>query len=183
MKRPSLKEIYGENSSYNEIKVNNLKNDIINTDHKLIIKSLLRELRVKHISALFIALIINLFTAIFVYELIKSGDNIFTKESLLVIITFILFLFPTFDISSKLYLMRNGLPKKAQYGVVKIKFYENKSTSSKSTRAYYTNVIFPMDNTIIRRVNCTKKFYNLVSEGSEVLVVSFDNKNAHIVLI
>lgn len=183
MNRLNLKDIYGKNNDYNEIKACNLESDYVNPNDYLAIKNLSFELRRKFLFQFIITLIFNLLIGFLLYDFIKSNPNFLIKEFFLIIITFILFIILLFHIGNLLYSTRNASYKKTQYGVIKTKFFQKKTRNDRVIRHYYAHVIFPSSNTFIRKVNCSETVYNLISNGSKVLVVSFDNRTAHIVLI
>ncbi|WP_418223304.1 hypothetical protein [Clostridium isatidis] len=67
--------------------------------------------------------------------------------------------------------------KKAQYGIVK-----NKYISQDKFGKYFVNVLFSNENAYIREVVCINKdIYYSLSEGNQILVISFDNKTAYAV--
>ena len=183
MNRPNLKDIYDKNNDYSEIKVCNLERDYVNSNDYLAIKNLSFELRRKYLFQFIITLLFNLLIGFLLYDFIKSNPNFLIKEFFLIIITFILFIILLFHVGNLLYSTRNASYKKAQYGVIRTKFFQKKIRNDRVIRHYYANVIFPSSNTFIRKANCSKTVYYSISDGSNVLVVSFDNRTAHIVLI
>lgn len=181
--RTSLKEIYGKDSNLTKIKVSNLKKDYLNPNDYLAIKNLSIILRKKYTKHFIAILFFNIVIGFLFYDFIKSTPNLFNKEFLLMIITVISFLFVLFYITIQLCSTITSSYKKAQYGVVKTKFFRKVPTNNRVIKKYYANVVFKNTNTVIKNVNCSEDIYNSISEESTVLVVSFDNKTAHVISI
>ena len=123
MNKSKLREIYGRNNHYHEIKAFDIKNDYINPNDYLAIKNFSLKLSIEYLQKFIIILFFNLFIAFIFCDFIKSNNNFFTKEFFLIIITFISLITILFHLGHMLYLTRNTLYKKAQYGVIKTKFF------------------------------------------------------------
>lgn len=116
------------------------------------------------------------------YGSIDSKSNLSIKKIFPILSVFILTLVPLLRVVNLLISTRKNSYKKAQYGVVNRKFSELKKKKKGGLKTYYyADVIFPSNNTIIRKVKCGVIVYNSIDNGSRVLVISFDDRVTHIV--
>lgn len=182
MVESKLKDIYEDPSGYNKIKIRNLKNEYVNPSTQAEIKKLALELNRKYIFQFIFILFFNILIGFALYDFVTVNNKIFIKEFFLIIATFISFFIILLNIGYMFCLTLTGSYKKAQYGVIKNKFFQKDHRNNKIVKKYYANIIFPTNNTFLRKVRCNESIYNSISEGTNVLIVSFDNKLAHIIL-
>lgn len=183
MVKSKLKDIYEDPSEYNEIKVCDLQTEYINPSTNLAIKKLAIELNRKYIFQFIFILFFNILIGFGLYDFLTISTKIFVKEFFLILAILISFLILLINIGHAFFSTISGSYKKAQYGIVKNKFFEKDYINNKIVKKYYANIIFPTNNTFLRKVRCNEYIYNSISEGCNILIISFDNKLAHIILI
>ena len=112
-----------------------------------------------------------LFIALAVYNVVFLKDN----EVLFVGLggSFIFFLV-------SFMFLRNVIPKnkkcvKVQDGILNGVWKKTSGSTSSSTVHYYLDVIFPLNGTRCRKINCHEEDYKKGKAGSKVLVFSFNN--------
>lgn len=112
-----------------------------------------------------------LFIALAVYNVVFLKDN----EVLFVGVggSFIFFLV-------SFMFLRNVIPKnkkcvKVQDGILNGVWKKTSGSTSSSTVHYYLDVIFPLNGTRCRKINCHEEDYKKGKAGSKVLVFSFNN--------
>ena len=179
MNNSKLSNIY-EKNNLNEIKVWELQYNNIDIHHidfvNKFIKNKNKNFIIQFISMLFF---FSLVLFIFYVDLKINGKPLF-KELIFMLVFLLSFIFILIHISKQIYYTSNFKYKKAQYGLIKTK-YSLKGDSTKKSRKYYINVMFPDTNTYIIRVVCSYKIYNSLNEGDNILVISFNNKIAYAV--
>ena len=160
-----------------EIKPANLKNTSITPDDILLVKKLLRKLLFKNILLSFLPLmpILYLSSAFF------KGDNSFFDEfPVFTVVVLLLSLFAFLYLVRQIYCLITYNYKKGQYGVVKNKRTSTvQSNEAASTTSFYVTVSFK--NTFIKNISCNVDTYYDVSVGERVLVVTFNNRTAHVI--
>lgn len=178
MNSSKLKPIFEDNSN-SEIKVKDLQcvkiNELDKDNVKKVTKSISNNL-------LWMTFVAFSFVALFGALIYADFENVIQRHIIEIMFIFTLFLglmalfiyFTNQMIRAKLYKY-----KKAQYGIVKNKYIFQMPSKKNTGKSYYINVLFPESNTFIARVECTKKVYDKLTEGSPVLVIAFDNYCAY----
>ena len=72
---------------------------------------------------------------------------------------------------------------KVQDGILNGIWKKTSGNTSSSTVHYYLDVIFPLNGTRCRKINCQKEDYEKGENGSKVLVFSFNNRKAFGIII
>lgn len=181
MSKFKLSEIVSEDGLI-EVKVSDLERSSIYFCDIDSVLNLVKKIRRKYIiNCIFMFPFLFLFLFL-LYMYIKDGNSILSINFLGFLCIFLSFLFILISIFNKIRSININTYKKAQYGTVKNKYYLTHSTENNSNIHYYANVKFEFNSTFIRKVVCTKETYEKLSIGDNVLVISFDNKNAYIVI-
>lgn len=185
MDRPGIDRIYGKDILENEIKICELKSDTINPTDEEAIQELAIRLKLKYIEVFIIGLIFSGFIGFLTYDFLNSGNGLLSMEFLLIASMLLGTLFIAWDGFSNLRYLQNHSLKKQKYGYVKTKFYrkDRNSTNNRIKTKYYAHVVFPDENSCLKRVRCEKFTYHEINEGSRVLVVSFNDKIAHVISV
>lgn len=168
-----------KDSKNNEIKVCDLKVANINTNDIYNVKELAKTLYKKFVfTSIFVFLFFILISYLF-YDTIKTSTSIFTKDFFLMLFIFLMISWLLLYLFNQVYSFKSCSYKRAQYGIVKTKYTFKNSSETTTKIDYYINVEFPNDNTYIRKVICTDKIYDSLTTGSNVLVISFDDKKLY----
>lgn len=184
MDKSNLRDIYDESNNYIEIETCDLQRDYVNPEDQLAINRLVLELRLQYIAMIAMILFFDCVVFFSFYGSIDSKSNLSIKKIFPILSVFILTLVPLLRVVNLLISTRKNSYKKAQYGVVNRKFSELKKKKKGGLKTYYyADVIFPSNNTIIRKVKCGVIVYNSIENGSRVLVISFDDRVTHIVAV
>lgn len=170
-------------SSYKQIKPNMLKSETVAAKDEQLIKTLGKSLSkycIFNLVSLLLFLLGMVWCFIYVYIITKSPVDSFFY---FLIVTILTILYAKLIIVKKFICIINN-KYSAKYGVVKSKYTLTTSTSSTNkTKHYYINVNFPTDNTYISKVFTDCKTYEILNEGSNVLVVTFDNKRVYSIYV
>ena len=165
----------------NDIKINELENDILTSDDYIEIEKLANRLRIGYIIMTFCGLFVSGLVSLETYDSILSSHGSLVQQFPLILTTFLFFSLPIRAMINLCH-VRNGSFKKAKYGVVQTKHRSIRRENHRRSKRYYAHVSFPHTDKILKRVTCSKETYNAISEGSPILVVSFDGKNAYAIL-
>lgn len=164
-----------ENST--ELKVSELLCVNINNSHKTAIMKIAKKLNKKYKRYFFILFFFFINFSLAIYNFIKINTIKFTIDIAFFSIIFLFLLTVLIYLSKQIIYTSKGKYKKAQYGIVK-----NKYISQDKFGKYFVNVLFSNENAYIREVVCiNKNIYYSLSEGNQILVISFDNKTAYAV--
>ena len=184
MDRPSIDRIYGKDILENKIKICELKSDTINPTDEEAIQELAIRLKLKSIETLIAGLIFGGFSGFFLYHFIGGYNSIISMEFLFIILFLFVALFIMWSGFSDLRYIQSRSLQKNKYGYVKTKFYRRVSRSNgRTVKKYYAHVVFPDESNCLKSVSCDKLTYNGITEGSRVLVVSFNDKVAHVISV
>lgn len=170
-------------SSYKQLKPNILKTETVTPKDELLIKALGKSLGkscIFNLMGLLLFLLGMVWCFIYVYIVTNSPLDSFFY---FLIVTILTMLYAKLIIFKRFISIINN-KYSAQYGVVKSKYTLTTSTSSTNkAKHYYISVNFPADNTYISKVFTDSKNYELFNEGSNVLVVTFDNKRVYSIYV
>lgn len=168
-----------QSNSYTEIKVNELQCDYINNNESNAVQKLKKTLHKRFIIQFICVLFFCIFLAYLLYISLTSNATLFNTEVILVFIATVSFLGLLLYIGKQLLLTFKNSCEKVQHGLVKSKYVLTDYSNDNRNENFYINVIFPDTNTFVKNVICSKSIYNVLNEGNNVLVVSFDNKTAY----
>ena len=161
--------------NYKKINTEDLLKDKVLPEDMIKVRRIVKKEIISYSIALFII----------IFSLYCWGRSILTKQSGIgEIISFVFFLiFLCFGISLIRELLGLSSQKnlKAQYGVVRNKYYEMNSTDFVDSNEYYLDVNFPCNKTYINKVECSDITYKNLDVNQNVLVFSF-RKSAYAVL-
>lgn len=165
-----------ENST--ELKVSELLCVNINNSHKTAIMKIAKKLNKKYKRYFFILFFFFINFSLAIYNFIKINTIKFIIDIAFFSIIFLFLLTVLIYLSKQIIYTSKGKYKKAQYGIVKNKYI------SQDKLKYFVNVLFSNENAYIREVVCiNKNIYYSLSEGNQILVISFDNKTAYAVTV
>lgn len=173
----NLEEIF--ENTYEQIKPNMLKKEIVSPRDEILIKDLGKSL-VKSCVFNLIGLLFFLLGLIwlFIYEYFVAHSPIDSYFYFSIVSIGTVF-YANFIILKKLIaIVQNKY--NAQYGVVKSKYSLTTSTSGTNKATHYcVNVNFPFEKICISKVITSYENYIRFNDGSSILVISFDNKKAY----
>jgi len=165
----------------NEIKVSELQCVQISSIDINSVKELARKLTLKFLFLLILMFLSSIFVSYGLYDIIKTSTEKFNTQIIFLLLLDLSFFWCIYYVFTQMLSTINSNYKKAQYGIVKNKYSVRFTAESSSEKEHYINALFPDTNTQIQRVICTNKIFKSLEEGTPVLIVSFDNKNAYAV--
>lgn len=127
--------------------------------------------------------IFNIFAIIFLFfDIFLLSDIILSVAVFFTLFVFIFMLYCIFRELKSVPKNSDGVVehKKAQYGILIGK--EVVLSTDDNTTNLYATVKFESTKTYISKVYCRSEVYNQISIGDTVLVVSFDNSNADLII-
>ncbi len=176
MSSSRLSNISGSNNT--DIKIADLQCVRINSIDTNSVKKLVKKIKVRLLSHFVFASLAFVFASYVLYDTINTSTDKFNNEIIAFLFIDLMFLGVLYYIFKQILSIMNCRYKKAQYGIVKIKYSLKDFAKSSSSKKYYISALFPASDMYIRGVICTYDIYKTLEEGSPVLVISFDNKKA-----
>ena len=159
-------------NEYKDIKVSELGYRELSEEEKVLVQKFVKEYNGTFYILFVLFFIFGcLLTALVVYNVFWLGDN----ETLsALVIAFIFFLVSFFIF--KMAITKNKKCVKVQDGVLNGVWRSVRVSGSNKYEHFYLDVIFPLNGTRFRKVNCFEKDYKKGKAGDKVLVFSFNNK-------
>lgn len=176
MKYSRLTQEHESYDGYVKIRAKDLNHSKINSADLPLVESTAKKLK-KIFSTHFLTSLLFVLTILsLIFYDIKTNDI-----DLFVILLSIPFLGLSIYLFLELLSTRNYLSKRCQYGIVKSKFIRKTRNDNRIRKHYYINVIFPGTSTYIKNVICSEETFTILKKDGPVLVITFDNINAHAV--
>ena len=179
MRKIKISDIYDKNNKYKEITSKDLLYTEISPIDMISVKKLVKN---ELIRLYLLSITLLFFLILSFYLLYKSTiltNTLLTEElALMLVIIISIFICLVYNFKKIYSFIYNSKPK-AQYGIVQSKYTLKSEANADAIINYYINVNFDFNNTYIRKVKCTESIYNNLTVGSDVLVVSFNNKKTY----
>ena len=159
-------------NEYKDIEISELGVRELTDNENTLVQKFVKNNNSKYYLSSIIGIIFGcLFLALMIYNVVFLKDNevFFVGLGGALIFFLVAFMFS-----------RNIIPKnkkcvKVQDGILNGVWNKTSGSASSSTVHYYLDVIFPLNGTRCRKINCQKEDYKKGKAGSKVLVFSFNN--------
>lgn len=174
-----LEEMYGD------VLISDMLKSPVEYHHSDLIKKKSREIKMQYC---FESVFGCFFSALFLYLAIGIVVvNGYSMDNLGAILIMMFFAITFFCVLIKdvryIFNIRKGV-KGCQYGIINSKYYITKVRVGKTDKSrFYANVTFEDNNKTLDKIICSQKEYRSINKGDRVLVVSYDDKKAYIVLL